>query len=85
VHSAQAHAKAECNRLGTNLRFVVTNRPGGTGADGWSGRVTLLFRFLLEGYDMLRHVSIQCLVVSAGVLVWGLGARAEVVIETVSA
>lgn len=22
-------AKAECNRLGTNLRFVVTNRPGG--------------------------------------------------------
>ena len=22
-------AKAECNRLGTNLRFIVTNRPGG--------------------------------------------------------
>ena len=32
---------------------------------------------------MLRHVSTQCLFVSAGVLVWGLGARAEVVIETV--
>lgn len=33
---------------------------------------------------MLRHVSTQCLFVSAGILVWGLGARAEVVIETVT-
>ena len=33
---------------------------------------------------MLHHVSIQCLFVSAGILVWGFCARAEVVIETVS-
>ncbi len=40
-------------------------------------------KVLLEGLDILRHVSIQCLFVSAGILVWSLGARGEVVIETV--
>ncbi len=41
-------------------------------------------RVLLEGLDILRHVLIQCLFVSGGILVWGLGARAEVIIETVT-
>jgi hypothetical protein len=32
-HSRTVVAKAECHSQGTNLRFVVTNRPGVTGAD----------------------------------------------------